>query len=375
MADDTRSTDWFEPTDDTSETTDPVARATGTERDLYGISTWEERTAVDRLSATVYETLCSNVQATIAALVLLITVGTMLGILLPFLLISDLRPFLLPVLYLTGLSIVPALLIVGFIWFSDGTLREPIVPLLVTFVLGALLAGLAAMTNGVFVFLNLLGIVGVFLLYYLIVAPVEELVKLAAVRVFAYRTANFSAVVDGAIYGAVAGLGFATIENFTYIGNFALLIGPDTITLIRSFSGPGHVIWSAIAGYYLGLAKYNPEHAGPIIVKGLLIAAFFHATHNFAAVFIAPLGLGVWWTFQLSWHGIALAYLCMLIWRYRNAYLQTYSEEPAPLEPKTELADTVDIDRQLERLTSLHEHGVFTDEEFEQKHRKIRGQL
>jgi RsiW-degrading membrane proteinase PrsW (M82 family) len=43
---------------------------------------------------------------------------------------------------------------------------------------------------------------------------------------------------------------------------------------------PGHVIYSSFAGYYLGLAKFNPENRGPIIVKGLIIAALIHATYN-----------------------------------------------------------------------------------------------
>jgi RsiW-degrading membrane proteinase PrsW (M82 family) len=52
------------------------------------------------------------------------------------------------------------------------------------------------------------------------------------------------------------------------------------MTAVRSFAGPGHVIYSAFAGYYLGLAKFNPENRGPIVVKGLLIAVFIHASYN-----------------------------------------------------------------------------------------------
>lgn len=41
----------------------------------------------------------------------------------------------------------------------------------------------------------------------------EESVRLLAVRLYAYNDARFAAVIDGAVCGAIAGLGFATIEN------------------------------------------------------------------------------------------------------------------------------------------------------------------
>jgi RsiW-degrading membrane proteinase PrsW (M82 family) len=90
------------------------------------------------------------------------------------------------------------------------------------------------------------------------------------------------------VYGAVAGLGFATIENALYISTNVAEAAEAGVTLqaaggsalVRSLVGPGHVLYSAYAGYYLGLAKFNPEDAGPIVVKGLLVAAFVHATYN-----------------------------------------------------------------------------------------------
>ncbi|TQR22379.1 hypothetical protein C9J85_12075 [Haloferax sp. wsp5] len=124
--------------------------------------------------------------------------------------------------------------------------------------------------------------------FFLIVGPVEETVKLLAVRLYAYSHDSFNAVIDGAVYGAMAGLGFATIENALYITRNArvgfrrrrIIAAGGTITAVRALAGPGHVIYSAIAGYYLGLAKFNKENAGPIVIKGLILAALVHATYN-----------------------------------------------------------------------------------------------
>lgn len=72
---------------------------------------------------------------------------------------------------------------------------------------------------------------------------------------------------------------------FLAVGGASLLrvpsigIGGD-LTATRALAGSGHVIYSSFAGYYLGLAKFNPGNRDPIIVNGLIIAAIIHATYN-----------------------------------------------------------------------------------------------
>jgi RsiW-degrading membrane proteinase PrsW (M82 family) len=187
--------------------------------------------------------------------------------------------------------VIPALGLAAYVWYSDVTSNEPLSLLIATFLLGVLTANFAAAINSVFSgYFQMIPVIGMVLFYYLIVGPVEETVKLLAVRLYAYRSDRFDAVIDGAVYGAMAGLGFATIENALYIFqgvepaqlDFGLgLIGVGgQITAVRALAGPGHVIYSAFAGYYLGLAKFNRENRGPIVIKGLLIASLIHATYN-----------------------------------------------------------------------------------------------
>jgi RsiW-degrading membrane proteinase PrsW (M82 family) len=187
---------------------------------------------------------------------------------------------------------------------------------------------------------DLIPYLGLVLFFYIVVAPVEEAVKWLAIRLYAFRRPEFAAVIDGAVYGAVAGLGFASIENAVYIGGQYLDVaqaGGDTFVAtfstaaVRTFAGPGHVIYSAFAGYYLGLAKYNREQAGPLVVKGLLIAALAHGTYNTLVGFVPDLvasRTGVGWGvafigFVLVFDG-ALGYLLYRkISRYRAAYRET----------------------------------------------------
>jgi RsiW-degrading membrane proteinase PrsW (M82 family) len=266
---------------DVDQETDPV-EAADDDRDLYGISTWERRSLLDSASVSIYRLAVRTGQVLLILLALLIflSIGGL----------SVLREPLIGVLAI--LSALPALALAGYVWYSDVTTKAPLSLLAATFILGVLTAGFAAVANSAFQpFFTALGGIGMILFFFLIVGPVEESVKLLAVRLYTYNDARFAAVIDGAVYGAVAGLGFATIENAIYIsravGEVAgLSLGLDLIgiggdiTATRALAGPGHVVYSAFAGYYLGLAKFNPENRGPIIVKGLIIAAAIHATYN-----------------------------------------------------------------------------------------------
>ncbi|MFC7044480.1 PrsW family intramembrane metalloprotease [Halobacteriaceae archaeon GCM10025711] len=273
-----------------SDRREPVQRAADDGEDLYDVATWEVRTLLDRLSVAIYGGVVTAGRGVIVLLALGI-VGAQVALTGA----ASLRNPLVGIYIL--LSVVPAFALVVYAWRSDVTSREPVRMLVVTFTLGFLFAGFAAVLNTRFepVFQSI-GFVGFVLFFYVVVAPVEETVKWLAVRLYAYRRPDFEAVTDGVVYGAAAGLGFATIENSLYITSGylsalqsgATLANVETLQIaaVRTLAGPGHVIYSAFAGYYLGLAKFNRGNRGPIMVKGLLIAALIHATYNTAVTFL-----------------------------------------------------------------------------------------
>ncbi|MDQ2050521.1 PrsW family glutamic-type intramembrane protease [Natronolimnohabitans sp. A-GB9] len=323
---------------------DPVEEASDESRDLHEVSTWEPRTPLDALAYTVYNGISYGFQAIVLLVALAITATLLVQ---PAILVAD-EPALA---VFFALSVVPAALLAGFIWYTDITTNEPLGLLVATFVLAVLFATFAAVVNSVFAGLQAIPLVGAALFFYLIVGPVEEAVKLLAVRVFAYRSDSFDAVIDGAVYGAVAGLGFAAIENAIYISGTVAEADIGTITAatgiatVRALVGPGHVIYSAIAGYYLGLAKFNPDNAGPIVAKGLLIAAFVHATYNTTVGFVPDLVASLYAVPpSVAFVGYVIAfdiavgyYLYRKIVRYRRAY-RDVRDDTGP-EPKPELTE------------------------------------
>lgn len=348
---------------------DPVKQGLdGQREDLYDVATWEVRSPLDRIAASLFQFSdgVGNPLATVGAWIsansprinpaehgsLVVNVAVVWLVaqfwLVLFALLQN-----LPLGVATALSAVPAVVLLQYVRKTDEALREPNSLLAVTF-LGGVVLGFGALLINVAlvpVFKLLLGAVfppvsgladqAVFdlvataalaLSFFLVVGPAEEALKWLAVRAYAYESSPFDTVVDGAVYGAVAGFGFATVENTIYIGlqtqGGVGIINPlglwETIILTRAFLGPGHVIFAAFAGYYLGLAKFNPDAVGPIAVKGLLIAALLHGTYGIIGTYLItpdlPLSSFVFLAYLVVFNGIAGYVLYRKLSRYRNAY-------------------------------------------------------
>jgi RsiW-degrading membrane proteinase PrsW (M82 family) len=318
---------------------DPVEAASGSSRDLYGVATWEPRSLFDRMATTLYALLhvLARVGVVALSLSILASIGGVAAV-------ADPQTAALALL-----SAVPAVGLAAYVWYTDVT-TEPLHLLVGTFLLGAASAGFAAEINGSLEpYLAGYGLLSSVLYYFLVVGPGEEAAKLLAVRLLPYGSDRFTTVLDGAVYGAMAGMGFAFIENAIYIRRslavpklefgLSLLATGGAITTTRAIAGPGHVIYSAFAGYYLGLAKFNPENRGPLVLKGILIAAALHGLYNATIGFGSAVvgaatglsGMGAFLVYVLLFDGIWGLMLFRKIERYRAAYdavdAGSYSED------------------------------------------------
>jgi len=190
---------------------DPVESRADDDRDLYDIATWEERTSLDGLSVALHWLITRSAKAIVVFVALL----GLLAILGSFGLGLVFDP---AVGMLVGLSAIPALGLAAYVYVSDVTTGEPLSLLVATFLLSILTATFAALLNSVAQpYFQPFGFPGLVLFFFAIVGPIEESVKLLAVRLYAYTDDRFDAVIDGAVYGAIAGLGFVVIENLVYI--------------------------------------------------------------------------------------------------------------------------------------------------------------
>jgi hypothetical protein len=137
---------------------------------------------------------------------------------------------------------------------------------------------------------------------YLLIAPVEEFLKLAVVWIGIYRTEDFRDPMDGIVYAVTAALGFASVENLLYIS----FLGPKAVVYRILLITPAHVLFSAMWGASLGQARFQKNAEVTTISKGLGWAIVFHGTYNSisamwsdAAMFAAlPMLAGMAWIIE-----------------------------------------------------------------------------
>lgn len=111
-------------------------------------------------------------------------------------------------------------------------------------------------------------------------APIIEEVLKGLLLIYLVRRPQFHYFVDGAIYGFAIGIGFAVIENYTYvIGTQQAAIG---IAVSRVLStNLMHATGSALIGISLGYARF--EKLGNALVaglSGLILALLVHIGFN-----------------------------------------------------------------------------------------------
>ena len=128
-----------------------------------------------------------------------------------------------------------------------------------------------------------------------VIAPVtEEVMKGAAVGlIYLIRRREFDGWVDGVMYGAAAGFGFAFVENTLY------LLGAESTEewLVLFFLrvivfGFMHGFWTALTGIGFGVARNtaSPGKQALAILIGLAAAIGSHLLHNGALVLIEASG-------------------------------------------------------------------------------------
>ncbi len=190
-------------------------------------------------------------------------------------------------------AVIPTVAYVLIIWWCDRYEKEPMFLLAAAFIWGAIPAILLSLVVEVALDVPLVDYSEMSrqLASASVVAPiVEELAKAIALY-FIYRRFRdeFDGVLDGIIYGALVGFGFAMTENFLYLVNTATSEGWESfgiLALLRTIVfGLNHAFYTAFTGAGLGYARNarNPLAKVAVPVLGLLIGMGFHSVHNLGA--------------------------------------------------------------------------------------------
>ena len=203
------------------------------------------------------------------------------------------------------LAIIPAFVIVFYLYRKDRAKPEP-----KGIIIRIFLLGLFATAPAILLELFVIGFRGILKPYpvlfpvfkaFIVAALIEEGLKLFIVLRVAYRKKCFDEVMDGIVYAVMAGMGFACLENILYVLGRGL-----NVAILRAFTSiPLHAAVSVIMGYYIGMAKFSESRVTRrwLIWKGFLLAVFFHGLYNLC-IFAVP----VWSQFT------ALGILPVLVW-------------------------------------------------------------
>lgn len=180
------------------------------------------------------------------------------------------------------IALLPVVLINTFIYVRDKKDREPIKNLGISFVLGSL----SILFVVIQAILHEAKIIGtwdksentkdIFLHAFIEVALVEELGKYIMLRGYSYRLKAFNEPFDGIVYSVMVSMGFAGLENILYS-----MQGMGT-AILRAFTAvPAHATFAVAMGYYVGLAKFNPQKSALYQFIGVSLAVIFHGFYDF----------------------------------------------------------------------------------------------
>jgi len=203
------------------------------------------------------------------------------------------------------MATAPVWALLTFFYVRDRYDKEPRTLLVQLFLQGMLITPVAALVSlfGIRLLSTFLPVDSwLYLLVenFILVALVEEYLKFQVIWRRAYFHPAFNEPYDGMIYSITASLGFATIENVLYIAQG----GPQVALLRGVLSVPGHALFAAAMGYFVGKAKftYNGAKAARYLNQALIIPVLLHGVydlllstkHTVLAMGVVPLSIGMW---------------------------------------------------------------------------------
>ena len=223
-------------------------------------------------------------------------------------------------------AVVPTAVYVMILWWLDRYEKEPRRLLWSAFIWGAAPAVILSLVGESILQVPLgdLSAGGAELVSSSFLAPlVEELAKgVAVLLIFLLFRNEFDNVLDGIIYGATIGFGFAMTENVFYFMDSFGESGVDGLTaviLMRSVVfGLNHALFTSVFGATLGYAKQTKTGclrwlAPPL---GLVGAMLLHGIHNLFASLSGEMCFTLVISFISDWAGVLV--ILVVLWLSAN---------------------------------------------------------
>lgn len=189
------------------------------------------------------------------------------------------------ILTIIAAAVLPALVLVYFIYRKDKYKKEPTSMLLKGFGFGALSAlgsfciSILLMNMGAFPE-EITGVGdGVRTALFGAAVP-EELAKFFFLWLLLRRNRYFDEYVDGVVYAVCVGMGFAAFENVGYLfGNLEAWAQTGFVRAITAI--PGHFFFAVMMGYFYSKASFGrPEYRTLNYLLAVLVPIALHASYD-----------------------------------------------------------------------------------------------
>lgn len=191
---------------------------------------------------------------------------------------------------LLAIAVLPAFLLIFYVYSMDKVEKEPVGLLTFLVILGGIIVIPAAILESILGLLlrhSSIGNSAYNILYaFLIVGCVEEGLKYLILKFSIWKSREFNYRFDAIVYGVCVGLGFALVENIFYV----FLQGDYATLLIRTFTAiPAHAIYAVFMGYYFGQARlyssyHEKEQEKVDLYLALLVPVFLHGFYDFCVM-------------------------------------------------------------------------------------------
>jgi RsiW-degrading membrane proteinase PrsW (M82 family) len=176
-------------------------------------------------------------------------------------------------------ALLPIVVLLIFIYHKDKYAKEPIGKLLLTFFVGCMSvvpAGL--MEQMLSAYQPEHPVLGAIYDGYVVAGLSEELWKLLLLMLVIWRSRHFDEYFDGIVYATYLSLGFACVENVMYV--FGSTDPMGTAFMRGLLAVPAHFLFAVTMGYYLSIAKFDPEKRPSHLLKAFLFPALLHGTYD-----------------------------------------------------------------------------------------------
>lgn len=248
-------------------------------------------------------------------------------------------------------GILPMICWAMLVWWFDRYEKEPFHLLLISFLWGVapavIISGVLELVMALFSgYEGGAASAGVTLFNLGIIAPVvEEGVKLLGLLgVFWIAQREVDGPLDGIIYGAMVGFGFAATENFLFFLSSESIQELLVIIFVRVMVfGSMHAMFTSFSGLGLAFAKYARSGWRSVwwAAGGYLAAVVFHSLHNLGIVLATetPYSLLV----TILFYGVGVVLIIMMsigslirerrtIYKYLQPYVERGIVQPHQLE-------------------------------------------